>query len=484
VPYSPLYPQWHDFPVTDTPITAAALQGIDDALVSTTSVVVYPEDYGAVGNGTTDDTAALVAALAAAAGGTLQLRSKTYVVKKTTTYQSALQPAANTQISGLGGSTLKIDPASATGTIIAHIAANDVSFDGVTFDQGNITDSVGLQIGASLRASISDCSFTNPTAAAINLTNGSYDVLITRNSFLGAGYGVLTNSPAAAGRWLISNNTFYGGATGDAIELNNPSGVLTDVTIVGNVISGYSNTVTSGIGIGAANVQRLTIVGNTITTMGLDGIHLEDGVSSFTVSGNTIHACARAGVSLQSSAGRTSGRGSIGDNTVSSCGTGSGTGGIALEGSFAVKDVAVAGNSVRDCGRAGAANFYGIDTGYQSDGIMVTGNVVRDTAGTVCAGIVVNASVNMSVVGNLCTGQQYGIRTAGASLSDVIVALNSLQENSTAAMLDGGSGTRYWKLLNTGVAPTSVTGSRGANAALASLLTGLAGMGLVTDGTS
>lgn len=71
---------WQDFPSTATPITAGRLNAIEDALdanaaaVSSLATVYTPEEFGAVGDGVTDDSAAINAAMAAAntnGGGTV-----------------------------------------------------------------------------------------------------------------------------------------------------------------------------------------------------------------------------------------------------------------------------------------------------------------------------------------------------------------------------------------------------------------------------
>jgi hypothetical protein len=84
VPYTRAYPAWHDLPDLTTPITAAKLQGIEDGIVANdsrlTGLFVNVKDYGAVGDGTTDDYAAIMAAYAAlpAAGGTLYFPAGRY----------------------------------------------------------------------------------------------------------------------------------------------------------------------------------------------------------------------------------------------------------------------------------------------------------------------------------------------------------------------------------------------------------------------
>jgi len=80
--------------------------------------------------------------------------------------------------------------------------------------------------------------------------------------------------------------------------------------------------------------------------------------------------------------------------------------------------------------------------------------------------------------------------TGGGSLvSDRTLDINVFSSSVKGAVpASGGVGTNYLSADGTFKNPLSrtisVTGSRGGNAALASLLTALAGLGLITDGTT
>lgn len=103
----------------------------DAAAISGQTVVLYPEDFGAAGNGTTDDTASLQAALnALGTGKQLMLRSgKIYC-------HSAVLQVNNAGSYIFGGGTLL---ATAEATSSVWLAANDITLDGVTLKMQSTT---------------------------------------------------------------------------------------------------------------------------------------------------------------------------------------------------------------------------------------------------------------------------------------------------------------------------------------------------------
>lgn len=100
------------------------------------------------------------------------------------------------------------------------------------------------------------------------------------------------------------------------------------------------------------------------------------------------------------------------------------------------------------------------------------------TSGSVGIGIAVQSNVRLDIKGASSTSADYSFLTANSAAATMIAARNdgliSIAPSGGTLQFFGGSG---------GGQPT-VTGSRAGNAALASLLTGLAGMGLIVNSST
>lgn len=97
-------------------------------------------------------------------------------------------------------------------------------------------------------------------------------------------------------------------------------------------------------------------------------------------------------------------------------------------------------------------------------------------------GIRINDSMDNSIIGNVVNG------VGGVGINERLTSDRNLITGNQLVSNTGGSvvkvGANSYVYANRGAAGTAVTGSRGGNAALASLLTALAAAGIITDSTS
>ena len=164
--------------------------------------------------------------------------------------------------------------------------------------------------------------------------------------------------------------------------------------------------------------------------------------------------------------------------------------GNAIDGAAMWKGV-ISGNTIRDSGGAALGLFDG--SGYPSYGaargsrdVSITGNHIENSGNWITSpfrnGIQLADSavgaVNVRVANNISTDtrssgktQQYGISYSGPGSSGIWVDPSNMLAGNAVGPKNG-------------VAPTAVTGAKAGNAALASLITTLAGFGLITDSTS
>jgi polygalacturonase len=295
------------------------------------------KDFGATGDGTTDDTAAIQAAVTASAGKALYFPAGTYIVSDIITLMS------NTVVYGDQGiTTLKLKAktyAAANVSIFVLTGITNVYLYGLIFNgnKGNVgtarnpintvynttqvtfdtcqwvnCEGICLNVSTSVDSfAVLNCRFINCGGATDN-SDGyrnqgiafsasgsarSKDIEITGNYFYAQGLDCI--SLCNLDDVVVSNNAAYNSYS---FLYNNPSPYRTvNLTVTGNVIyntnQGSLNNLVNPVAIDLPRVSNASVTGNSIYKCEQSGIGIFDGSVNVVVSGNSLVDCGYKGVS-------------------------------------------------------------------------------------------------------------------------------------------------------------------------------------------
>jgi hypothetical protein len=393
-----------------------------------TAALAYPlsvnvKSYGAAGDGVTDDTAAVQAAVAAAAGGSVFFPAGIYLTS------NAISIPDDTTFYGTGpGSIVKSNVQPNGGTGIGQRQIDSSSATGWTirdmaFDMSGITTFLaGLRVINAVSSSGYRVEGCKFTSPGGAIASiGCSDYWIVNNTYTWSATDAASHSDAVWDQWSGSHGFYIAGNAADCGSVM-PYGVLiTGETTANTAAACYEFTVEGN------KVRNAKDVG--IWSNGRKGVNYD-----FTVSSNTVTTVPNYyGIAVSDATQFT-----------------------------------VSGNVVVDTEYCGM-RFYS-ETG--------AGGTTGCVGATVTGNVVVNANL------------------AGSVSSDIGAAI-SVVANSDGCTINGNRvvGTGHVTEVNIGGSTTNcadvgryryltVTGSRGGNVALASLLTQLATLGLITDSSS
>jgi hypothetical protein len=250
------------------------------------NLVLNIKDYGAVGDGVTNDTSAIASAVSAlpSTGGILYVPRGEYLTDTITiTSKTGLRIVGD----GIGVSRLK--GRTATRVLVVNSSSN-VTVSGITFNGNCSTRTAGQQavvfdIITGLDFNHNEIINSGEFAIMVGLTSGS-DVRVT-NNLIGLNYADGINIQNVT-RYIIANN-IVDGADDDCIAVNGSHGL-----IIGNNVKPRNDLGTStGRGIWSGfNATDLTIIGNYIDSVKQTGIFINQEDSNkqtrIKVIGNTV----------------------------------------------------------------------------------------------------------------------------------------------------------------------------------------------------
>jgi len=272
---------------TDNTYTPSGTGAVERTLQSKLDEFVSVKDFGAVGDGVTNDAPAIQLAL--------DTGKPVYLPKSTAEYyiQSTLNMNQNDMIL-FGEGEIMADSSMAAGSNVILITGDRCKIEGITIDQNNIATGRSIRITNAADTTIRGVLAQNCQQAFIRA-----DGLVT-NLFVyecrmkdTKGFGVWIEDPDAGSSGLIVSNCHFkfttGSGFGDGVEVNAPTNGFSNVVVSDNYFEGfYGDSANAGVGVGFAKVSNATISGNVVQNCESDGIHVEDESKSVTIVGNTV----------------------------------------------------------------------------------------------------------------------------------------------------------------------------------------------------
>jgi hypothetical protein len=454
--------------------------------------VLTPEQFGAIGDGITNDTVAMRAAMDAAIvqGKTLQLRmGATYLLSTWTEYQTAGRlRIIGGAISGSSGNSTLRGPAT---TVSCISPSTNFEVENVVFDRWTSAISRTTAQGGSFNYfNVRNCRFVNCTSNVIIIQVAIDNFHIENNDFEGCvgtsgstAYGVLigTNTYADQDTWQngwISSNRFKNlSATGTrslaAMLVYGRAVTIADNKIDGLSQSGtgeawgiytkvrwgqvYGNYVTGVNAAGNADNQGINIKGNTraapVSPQGYSNSVWGNNVKNIT---NGISASGKGGaIRVQTDDAAVYG------NLCEECG-------ITCDESTAYQNVQVTNNIIQ-C--AASTNIVGIRLEGAGTFVVADNNIIRNCqTGIFLASPATGTMTDAHITFNRIIGSTNGIvwdSYVGATLTRTVIENNVVKSGDYGLLYNGSAGT----VSNTRIryndfdgASTAVAGSTGTNA--------------------
>jgi hypothetical protein len=365
-------------------------------------------DYGATGDGTTNDSTAIVAAMTAASA------AKKSVFFPAGTYRllTAIELLSDISFVGEPGSQIFFDPAMTVGTVIGGTARamyaqnkSNITFENLRFYSSatSVTKPITICFENQTTLNIYNCQFDTFGDATYYaqgiILYGSSKVRIENSRFLDcSGDGAAFSN--SCNNLVVTNSEFSDNSDwGLALSIGCYDAIIEGCLFKNNVstatgadrcrkIAFIGNTMdTNEHGVRVAEFantaeynQQITVVGNNITNVGVAGISIENLYSPFglvSVSGNTITGSSNQGIRVINAANV-----SVIGNTIHSCAADA----IlfdALDAGFTTGLSTVIGNAIDTC----TYGVHQIETAGTTAPITVVGNRISNASTAETAGI-------------------------------------------------------------------------------------------------
>ena len=387
-------------------------------------LIVNVTDYGALGDGVTNDGTAINAAIAAANATSILGPVVVWLPWTSTGYASTgITLSSNVTLRGERLVTLKrIAP---TAAVFVNATGTDICIEGLTIDGNGLATTDVIQIAAaSARVTVRDCKITDSGAVAnvsgIETRTTVTDVLIERCIFDGVDTPIFINKGPA--RCTVRNNRITNWKTRAIYVLGDASTAVTDLTLERNHISGLINTggtrqPISFIGDDSNPHQRVRVNYNTVIGSNKSFTAADPGTADqislhrcvdFEVIGNISRDGGDMGITIAQQCAR----GVVANNTCVNNDVGSIAFGSAT--STSVKTITATGNMSMNNGQnrnsdRAAQNRTGFYV-YNASDLAISGNVFGDDQGspTQQYGVSMWASTGVKMVGNVWSGLAIG----------------------------------------------------------------------------